>query len=469
MTATHERVDRRPVAGMEGEYLEFDPPGNHNDFEKLADYCAALANEGGGQIKLGVADSPSQRVVEAPEFGAPERIVAGIYDRIGLRVTYDEVPHANGRVFQFHVPSRPLGQAVGHKGRYLVRAGDQLVPMPFEDMKRIMAGDAPDWTQRSALTTVDGHTVTRLLDTQSYFILSGSSYPTTQRAVLNQFAREGFVRFDNGSWTITNLGAILFARNLEDFDLLRRKSPRVTVYEGKGKLRSTHDQFMTKGYATGFDDLVNFVTGLIPHTETYERALRSYVKKFPAIAVRELIANALMHQDFEMRGMSVDINIFDDRMEISNPGTHSVAPERFIDKCRPRNERLADLMRQLGICEGKGTGVDKVVSATEECQLPPPDFREGTNRTTVVLFSHKAFAEMHGGDRVRATYQHCCLRYLQNDRMTNQSLRDRFGIPRKAAATVSRVIKAAMRCGEIKLGDHSQASPGDRYYVPFWA
>ena len=358
---------------------------------------------------------------------------------------------------------------MGHKGRYLIRAGEQLVPMPLEEMKRIMAEDAPDWTQGSAMTAVDSHTVTRLLDTQSYFILSGSSIPTTQHAVLNRFAREGLVRFEDGSWTITNLGAILFARNLEDFALLRRKSPRVTVFEGKGKFRSTHEQFMTKGYAVGYDDLVNFVTGLIPHTETFGPAQRRREKKFPAIAVRELIANALMHQDFEMRGMSVDIDIFDDRMEISSPGTPLIAPERFIDKSRPRNERLADLMRQLGICEGNGTGVDKAVSATEESQSPPPDFRKSENRTTVVLFAHKEFREIDGSDRVRATYQHCCLRYVQNEEMTNQSLRDRFGLPQAKSAAVVRVINATMKCRKIKLGDPSRVSPRYRTYVPFWA
>lgn len=469
MTMTPERANRQPVAGMEGEYLEFDPTGNHHDIERLADYCAALANEGGGHVELGVTDEPSECVGEASGFEIPERIVAGLYDRIGLRVTFDEAQRSNGHLLRFHVPSRPLGQAVSHKGRYLVRADDQLVPMPFEDMKKIMAEDTPDWTQRSAMPTVDGQTVTHLLDTQSYFILSGSSIPTTERAVLDEFEREGLVRFDNGSWTITNLGAILFARNLEDFDLLRRKSPRVTVFEGNGKFHSTHDQFMTKGYAVGFDELVNLVTGLIPHVETFELAQRRRVKKFPAIAVRELITNALIHQDFEIRGMSVDINIFDDRMEISSPGTPSIEPERFIDMCRLRNDRLADLMRQLGICEVDGTGADKVVSAIEESRLPPPDFRVGVNRTTALLFSHKEFGEMHGGDRVRATYQHCCLRYVQNERMTDESLRDRFGLPRRAAAKVSRVIKATMKQEKIKLGDPSQAYAGKQCYVPSWA
>lgn len=469
MATTPEEVDRLLVARSEDEHLEFKEATNRYDFERLVDYCTALANEGGGQIVLGVTDKQPRHVVGTGAFEVPQRTVAGIYERVGLKVICEEVQHPGGRVLLFRVPSRPLGQAVSHKGRYWMRTGEQLVQMPFDEIKRILSEGASDWDQGSAIATVDCHAVTQLLDTHSYFTLLKMPYPTTQSAVLERFATEGLVRSDNGSWTITNLGAILFARNLEDFDLLRRKSPRVTVYEGKNKLRSRHDQFMTKGYAIGFEDLVNFVTGLIPHNEIIERALRREVKMFPEISVRELIANALIHQDFELRGMSVDIEIFDDRMEVSSPGTPSISPERFIDEYQSRNEHLADLMRRLGFCEEKGTGVDKVVSTVEAYQLPPPDFRKSENRTTVVLFSHKEFGEMDGRDRIRAAYQHCCLRYVQNERMTNQSLRDRFKLPRNKSATVSQVIQETMKCQKIKRGDPSQTSLRYRHYVPFWA
>ena len=469
MATTPEEVDRLLATRSEDEHLEFKQARNSYSFEKLVDYCAALANEGGGQIILGVTDKPPRHVVGTSAFEVPTRTVAGIGDRLELKISWEEVNHPDGRVLLFRVPSRPLGQPISHKGRFLMRVGEQLVPMHSDQLKRIMSEGEPDWTQRSAMTSVDSHTVTQLLDTQSYFNLLNLPNPTTPTATLERFWTEGLIRSDNGSWTITNLGAILFARNLADFDLLRRKSPRVTVYEGKGRLRSKHDQFMTRGYATGFDELVSFVCGLTPHNEIIERAFRKEVKMFPEIAVRELIANALIHQDFEMRGVSVAIEIFDDRMEVSSPGTPSIALDRFIDTYQSRNERLADLMRRLGICEEKGSGVDKVVLATEAYQLPPPDFRKSENRTIVVLFSHKEFGEMDSSDRIRAAYQHCCLRYVQNEKMTNQSLRDRFKLSQNKSATVSQVIKATIRDRKIKLGKHSQKSLKYRHYIPFWA
>jgi ATP-dependent DNA helicase RecG len=69
------------------------------------------------------------------------------------------------------------------------------------------------------------------------------------------------------------------------------------------------------------------------------------------------------------------VEIFAQRMEITNPGEPLVDTLRFIDtppKCR--NEGLAAMMRRMKICEEAGTGIDKVIAAIEAFQLPAPDF-----------------------------------------------------------------------------------------------
>ena len=190
---------------------------------------------------------------------------------------------------------------------------------------------------------------------------------------------------------------------------------------------------------------------------------------FPEIAVRELIANALIHQDFAKSGTSVMIEIYDDRMEISSPGKPFISPDRFIDEYQSRNEQLADVMRRLGICEEKGSGIDKVVHAAEFYQLPAPDFRVGERRTSVVLFAHLDIEDMDRNDRIRACYQHCCLRYVMNEQMTNLSLRERFKLPENKTATVSQIIAATVDAEKIKLTDPTQTSTRYRSYVPYWA
>lgn len=190
---------------------------------------------------------------------------------------------------------------------------------------------------------------------------------------------------------------------------------------------------------------------------------------FPKQALRELIANALIHQDFLVTGTSVMIEMYTDRVEFSNPGIPPIRVERFIDEYRSRNEQLADFMRRFGICEEKGSGIDKVIHATEVYQLPAPDFRAGENRTTTVLFAHQDFASMSQSDRMRACYQHCCLLYVSNKRMSNKTLRERFRLNKSKVTTVSHVISATKEAGLIKPDESESTSTRYARYFPFWA
>ena len=456
----------------ENERLEFKEAKQQFDSTKLLRYCVALANEGGGYFVLGVTDKLPRRVVGSKAFSSLTHlndIKARIVAKLRIRVEVFELLHPDGRVLVFDIPSRPTGQPLDYEGAYLMRSGEDLVPMTADFLKRIFAEGDPDWALRPALVDCDSETVVRLLDTQSYFDLLKFPYPATREAVLDRFASEKLIERSGGLWTITNLGAILFAKMLDQFNLLVRKAPRVIVYEGKHKLKTVSDYQGKSGYAVGFERLLEYINALVPSNEVIELALRREVKMFPEIALRELLANALIHQDLNETGASVMVELYEDRLEISNPGQPFISPDRFIDAYRSRNERLADIMRRLGICEEKGSGIDKVIQAAEVYQLPAPDFRVGECRTTAVLFAHRVFDEMDRNDRIRACYQHCCLRYVMNERMTNPSLRERFNLPEKKSQLISQVIAATIEAGQIKLADPTQLSTRYRSYTPFWA
>lgn len=190
---------------------------------------------------------------------------------------------------------------------------------------------------------------------------------------------------------------------------------------------------------------------------------------FPDIAIRELVANAIIHQDFLVTGTGPMVEIFSDRMEITNPGQPIVDTQRFLDSPpRSRNEALASFMRRIGVCEERGSGIDKVVVQTELFQLPAPLFETTDEHTRSVLFAHKEFREMDKEDRVRATYMHACLRYVQRDAMTNTTLRDRFQIDERNSSMVSRIIRDTIDVGLIRIYDDSVGNRARRY-VPYWA
>ncbi|MCD6532632.1 MAG: putative DNA binding domain-containing protein [Deltaproteobacteria bacterium] len=469
MTVTLKQLETWLAAPSENEHLEFKEAKNRFDFEKLVDYCVALANECGGHMVLGVSDKLPRKVVGTSAFDTPERTVGGLYERLHFRVLWTELNHPDGRVLVFTVPSRPIGQPIEYNGRYLMRAGEDLVPMSPDFLQRIFAEGQPVFEARIALNGVSAEDIVRLLDTQSYFDLIQLPYPENRQGVIEKFVSEKLIVPSSVGFTITNLGALLFAKNLDEFESLSRKAVRVTTYVGNDKLTIKKDTIGNKGYAVDFERLIDYINGQLPSNEVIGKALRESVPMFPEIAIRELVTNALIHQDLDQTGGSIHIDIYANRLEISNPGLPRIAPDRFIDEYQSLNDRMADLMRRLRICEEKGSGIDKVVSSIEAFQLPAPDIRVGQIRTSVVLFAHKKFSDMNRSDRLRACYQHCVLRYLIAEKMTNQSLRVRFGLTDRQTDIASKIITTALDEKLIKLDDPISTSKRYTRYNPYWA
>ena len=162
------------------------------------------------------------------------------------------------------------------------------------------------------------------------------------------------------------------------------------------------------------------------------------------------------------------VEVFSDRIEITNPGTPLIDVSRFLDMPpRSRNEKLARIMRRLGICEERGSGIDRVLKHVEMFQLPAPDFQVIGEHTKAILYGPKAFSDMTKSERIRACFQHAGLRSISNQQMTNESLRVRFGFEQPAQAT--RIITDTLAEGLIKPYDPSSTSKRHARYIPYWA
>ena len=239
------------------------------------------------------------------------------------------------------------------------------------------------WEKGVAKTFLTEDDVLDLLDYPSYFKLTKQRLPDNRKGIFEHLYADNVITKDIGDrWNISNLGAILFAVNLFFFDSsISRKDVRFIAYEGTNKASTvTHRKDNEKGYASGFEELVKYIDSLLPKNEHIGSAFREVKPLFPEIAVRELIANALIHQDMTIRGAGPQVELFSDRIEITNPGCSLVQPDRMIDlPPRSRNEAIASLMRRIGICEEQGSGLDKVIDSVELYQLPAPRFQASGN------------------------------------------------------------------------------------------
>ena len=326
------------------------------------------------------------------------------------------------------------------------------------------------WEGGVARQFVANDEVAELLDVAAYYDGVGRPRPEGAELLLEDLANERLIAPDvGGRWSVLNLGAILFAKDLSAFEFgLSRKAVRFVVYDGDGRTSTvTHRRDFAEGYAVSSDALNGHVGTLIPSPEDNGAVVRQAKPLFPPVAIREVLANALIHQDMTLTGAGPTVELFRTRLEITNPGAPLVETDRFIDSPpRSRNEALASLMRRMGLCEEQGTGIDKVVEATEEAQLPPPEFRAESAATRVTLFGPRRFADLTTEERLRACFLHAGLTYLRGERMRNATLRVRLGVDRRNAAQVSQIIRLALDRKLIRVADPLRPRSG---YVPYWA
>lgn len=466
----------------ECEWVEFKQ--NNDNPDEIGEYISSLANSAAiaGQdcawLVWGVEDAthrvvgttarPRERKVGNEEL--ENWLAHNLAPRIGFSF-FEEVIGGH-RVVGLRVEPA-VGGPVAFRGSEWIRVGSikkKLKDHPAKARELWRALERRPFEVGVALTDCSGDDVLALLDYTTFFELSGQTLPTGRSGIFERLAvdrlivNSGAERFD-----VTNLGAILFAKDLNKFTGLSRKALRIVKYRGSNRLETEHERPGAQGYAAGFEAWIGYIGDQVPGNEVLGGALRHDVKMYPPRAIRELVANALIHQDFAMTGTGPMVEIFQDRIEVSNPGLPLIDKMRFIDHSpRSRNEVLADLMRRLGICEERGSGFDKVVADVEAYQLPAPDVRTDATHTRVVLFGQRDLAKMDRGDRIRACYQHCCLRYVTGGVMTNTSLRQRFGLSDTAQAVASRIIRETVQAGLVKAEDPENRSRKHTRYVPFW-
>lgn len=308
------------------------------------------------------------------------------------------------------------------------------------------------------------------LDMNPYFDIQNIPTPSEQIGYIHYMLEDGvIVKQDNGLYAITNLGAVLFAKKLSDFPRINRKHIRVIQYEGNNRLSIKKEETFAVGYVEALEKAVAYILALIPTKEDITAIRRTTIPAFPIPAVREAVANAIIHQDFSITGTGPVVEIFDNRIEVTNPGTPLVAVNRIVDNPpKSRNEKLAGIMRRLGMCEELGRGWDRMVISCEHQQTAAPRIQIYEDSTKVSLFSNIQFANITPEDKLWSLYLHSCLKYIEGDALTNSSLRVRFGLPDTSSGAVSRLIKEAVAQGLIKPLDPTTA-PRHMRYIPVWA
>lgn len=467
----------------ETEWVEFKE--NVNEPEEIGEYISALSNSArlsdkdSGYMVWGVADETHELVGTSFQ---PRRKKKGNQPLESWLAN-----HLNPRInFQFHTFSPQETPVVILEIQPAQNAPTRWTSNAFIRIgsvkKKLAEYEAREkllWSLLSqspfendiAASDLSTEEVLRLLDFSTYYDLTKQVLPKDTDGVVSHLIQEKMVnRRLDGHLDITNFGAILFAKKLSSFDRLGRKAVRVIEYAGNNRVAGGREYVADTGYANGFETLVTYINSQLPANEHIGAAFRVDARMYPEIAVRELVANAIIHQDLSLVGDSPLVEIFTDRVEFTNGGKSLIDPLRFADEPpQSRNERLAGFLHRIHVCEERGSGVDKILNAMELYQLPAPEFRVTQNHTVASLFSHKDFKEMSTQERVWSCYWHTVLMYVSHQQMTNTTLRRRFSIADSNYPVASKVIQDALRDGRIKPYDIENQSRRHARYIPIWA
>jgi predicted HTH transcriptional regulator len=445
--------------------------------ERLAQHLSAFTNNpGGGFLVFGINNNSQFIQLSKTDFetiihkigniarnnlAQPISIEHAILDYKGNAILFIQIPES---------AEKPVFLRSGDIYDSYKRSAGSTVKLTRQEIKQLISqSNGTSFEQQVCLREASPDDLLKQLNYDSYFRLLEKRLPETKTGILQALANDELIVQNGNKWDITNLGAILFANDINNFKELKRKAIRLIVYKGTSRVDAIKEHIEIKGLASGFESLITYIMDQLPANEVIEKALRQQVKVFPEKAIREFVANALIHQDFYTTGTSVMIEIFTDRIEITNPGIPLVDTNRFIDTApKSRNEILASLMRRMNICEERGSGIDRAIEAVELYQLPAPKFIKGDDYTRVILYSPQPFTKMSIDDRIRACYQHTCLHYVNNQEVTNQTIRKRFNISKNNYPMASKIIAESIDAGLIKASDPANKSKKFSIYVPFW-
>lgn len=456
---------------------------NNYNPELIGEYISALANgaaymgQSKGYLAFGINDQTHALVGTSYnpklEKKGNQELENWLATQLNPRIDFviQEATIQEKRIIIFVIDSAG-NTPVKFKGKAWIRVGSYkklLSDHPERERKIWQNSQNSNFENRIAESGVSADEVLTLIDYPSAFRLLQIPLPENKTTILEKLTEEKIINQRASCFDITNLGAILFAANLNNFSALARKAIRIIFYKGNDRIHANKEHVITKGYAIGFESLVEYINANLPVNEQIGRALRTETPIYPPVAIREFVANALIHQDFSLGGTSPMIEFFKSRMEITNPGKPLIDTLRFIDHTPiSRNESLAASMRRMNFCEERGSGIDRAIKQCEFYQLPAPDFKKEDSFTRVIMFAPKTMRQMNKEDKVRACYQHCCLQYIAGEKMTNESFRGRLNISQENYSIASRIIAETINSKLIKLDDNSRSRKYAQY-IPIWA
>lgn len=324
---------------------------------------------------------------------------------------------------------------------------------------------------RVALGDVAESELDSVVDMSAFFTLSESALPATASRRIAVYVASGFLTEQvGGTYGITGMGALLFARDLRKFPTIAHRRLRFIKYRGRSRVNASLDREYTRGYALEFDDFLDDIGREVPMIEVIDKGRRSTTALYLPVTIREIVANAMSHQDFAAPPSQVRVELFDDRLEVTNTGEPTMDVKQFVRMSNPRNGDLTARMREMKMCENRGSGIQRLLSENEVHRRSDPEFQVVSNMTKARITGKQDFTSLTLEERIWAVFMHASFRFeTGSGYMSNATFRTRYGLNKNKTTLVTNAIGSAIEAEMIKQYDETSQSRRYAKYVPFWA
>lgn len=343
-------------------------------------YVAALCNEGGGRIVIGMHDAYPHKVVGTKQcLNAIGQLESDIYRDMGIRPDiyelYENKETKTGRVLVIEVPPHPIGKVYKFEDVPLMRVGEELKPMDDKTFISMIQEQEPDFSEQICedvcLEDLDKEAIRIMKERYA----EKQKNPTFVSLPDTQALSDLKLIVDN---RITNAAVLLVGKE----EIIERIYPQSKVML---EYRNTESQIhfdSRKSYGQPFflliDELweeINRRNGSVPVRKG------PYIFDIPFFnedVIREIVNNAFSHRDYRF-GSEIIIKQYPLKFTIINGGgfPHGVSVDNLLTTpSTPRNRLLADVLSKTGIVERSGQGIDKIFLYTLSEGKPEPDYSQ---------------------------------------------------------------------------------------------
>lgn len=360
------------------------------DWDEIAKDCVCFANAYGGTIDFGIENDqdlpPANQRIEDKEL--PAKLQKNIQGRtINVSVIpQKKVAENGGEYIELLIQRTSTSVAATSDGRYYVRVDDTCKPiMPDELLRLITDRNAFVWeTQTYAKIPANAYDVQKFQnfitdiqqsDRVSYFVKEKNHIELLEHYI---FVSNGF---------LTNLGILWIGKQEHRAKLLYAPAIQFIKYdENERKVNKLLWDDYKLNPKEMLEAIWNEVSDWKEGIEITDGLYRRKILNYEEAVIRELLANALVHRPYTIRG-DIFLNLYINRLEVHSPGLLplGVTPQNILHKSIQRNPHLARVFYDLKLMEKEGSGYDKMYEQLLLQGKQIPKVAEDRDRVSVVI------------------------------------------------------------------------------------